>query len=67
MAEEGRGRGRPRGGIYTERIKICVTPELKEAMERIAETEDRSFSAMCSFALEEWYRTHKHKYEKQES
>lgn len=67
MAEEGRGRGRPRGGVYTERVKVCITPELKEALENAAEIEDRSFSAMCSMALEEWYQAHRRKYEKQES
>lgn len=67
MAEAGRGRGRPRGGVYTERIKICVTPELRDAMEKIAEAEGRSFSAMCSTALEEWYQAHRRQYEKRES
>lgn len=67
MATDGRKRGRPAGRTVTRHVGICITPELEEKLKTAAELEDRSFSAMCSIALEEWYQAHRRKYEKQES
>lgn len=55
-------RGRPAGRNLTERIGICVTPELKAAMQNVAAVEERSFSSMCSIMIEEWIRSRKSKY-----
>ena len=56
-------RGRPATGAkMTERIGICVTAELKAALNSVAEKEDRSFSSMCGIIFEEWLRSRKSKY-----
>ena len=64
---EGRKRGRPRGGTVTAQIKISITPEMRDRLEAIAEIEDRSLSAQCCAALDQWLQNFGRRYEKQES
>ena len=65
---EGRKRGRPaKGSAVMAQVNISITPEMKEKLATIAEIEDRSFSAMCCAALDQWLQVYGRKYEKQES